>query len=197
MKNKFLFFVDLETTGFSWNYHDIIQLSGIITDYELNELAVFDQFSRPQGFHRWSQGAEDHHGIPFHRANKFQDQRKMLIKFMHFLKPYIIEGQTIKFVCHAKNYFDYKFVKETFINQDLANSFNKAFSKDNYESTIDLAEKFKPATGLSNNKLNTVADHFNIELDHHEALSDANACKSIYKRFKGMKQGLGLFHEDN
>lgn len=33
--------------------------------------------------------------------------------------------------------------------------------------------------GLPNHKLNTVCNHLDIELDHHEALSDAVACAKI------------------
>ena len=32
---------------------------------------------------------------------------------------------------------------------------------------------------LINHKLNTVCNHFDIELDHHEALSDARGCAKI------------------
>ncbi len=43
--------------------------------------------------------------------------------------------------------------------------------------TVRLSKKYLPF--LINHKLNTVSDYFGIELDHHEALSDARACAKI------------------
>lgn len=43
--------------------------------------------------------------------------------------------------------------------------------------TVKLSKQQLPY--LYNHKLNTVCDHFNIELDHHEALSDARGCAQI------------------
>ena len=43
--------------------------------------------------------------------------------------------------------------------------------------TVKMARAKLPF--LQNHKLNTVCNHFNIELDHHEALSDARGCAGI------------------
>ena len=43
--------------------------------------------------------------------------------------------------------------------------------------TVELARKTWPK--LPNHKLNTVCDHLGLELDHHEALSDALGCARI------------------
>ncbi|MGL4292681.1 MAG: 3'-5' exonuclease [Bacteroidales bacterium] len=43
--------------------------------------------------------------------------------------------------------------------------------------TVKLAKQQLPF--LYNHKLNTVCDYFNIELDHHEALSDARGCAKV------------------
>ncbi|MDO5571603.1 MAG: 3'-5' exonuclease [Bacteroidales bacterium] len=43
--------------------------------------------------------------------------------------------------------------------------------------TVRLSRKYLKF--LINHKLNTVCDYFNIELDHHEALSDARGCAKI------------------
>ena len=45
-------------------------------------------------------------------------------------------------------------------------------------NTISLAKK--NIVGLKNYKLNTIADYYQLELDHHEALSDAIVCAEIY-----------------
>lgn len=43
--------------------------------------------------------------------------------------------------------------------------------------TVKLSKKHLPF--LYNHKLNTVCDYFDIQLDHHEALSDARGCAQI------------------
>jgi DNA polymerase-3 subunit epsilon len=38
------------------------------------------------------------------------------------------------------------------------------------------------AWGLKSNRLSALAAHFGLELNHHEALSDARACAEIFRR---------------
>jgi len=46
-----------------------------------------------------------------------------------------------------------------------------------YHCTVSMARKVWPA--LANHKLNSVCDHCGIELQHHDAASDAAACARI------------------
>ena len=46
-----------------------------------------------------------------------------------------------------------------------------------YLDTVSLARKYYPK--LENHRLNTIADYLGIELNHHEAQSDADACLMI------------------
>lgn len=47
-----------------------------------------------------------------------------------------------------------------------------------FECSLKAARRKWPK--LENHKLDTVSDYLGIELDHHEALSDAIACSKIY-----------------
>ena len=47
-----------------------------------------------------------------------------------------------------------------------------------FKCTLRLAREKWPA--LSNHRLNTLCDYLSIDLDHHEALSDAVACARIF-----------------
>lgn len=49
--------------------------------------------------------------------------------------------------------------------------------------TLQLAKEKLP--NLENYKLSTLADNFNIELEHHNALSDAKACLELFHHLKG------------
>lgn len=49
--------------------------------------------------------------------------------------------------------------------------------------TLQMARENLP--DLENYKLDTLAKHFNIELDHHNALSDAKACLNLFHHLRG------------
>jgi DNA polymerase III subunit epsilon len=55
-------------------------------------------------------------------------------------------------------------------------------------SDLDIADcwectvKLYKAKGFKVAKLDTLCNHFGIELQHHDALSDARACAELYKR---------------
>lgn len=196
MKNNYIFVTDIETTGFSPNKNDIIELAGIIVKKEGDNLKYIDSFCercRPYSIDSWTAGAEMIHKIRMDEAFTFQHPRKMLINLLKFLLPYKHDDNLpLLFICHAKNKFDYKFIKNAFLKEGLINSFHKVFSENNYESTIDLASKYKDVLGVDNLKLSTLADYFNVELSHHEAFSDANACLEIYKKLKNMGYQMEL-----
>ena len=52
--------------------------------------------------------------------------------------------------------------------------------------TVRLSKQHLPF--LYNHKLNTVCEYFDIELDHHEALSDARGCANILLRLNEMME---------
>ena len=188
--NPYTFFVDLETTGFSPTKNDIIQLAGIIVKENV-VVASFNEFCRPSYPETWGAGAEKIHKITLYQAMRFQPQRIMLIKLMKFLAPYRIDSDPIiKFTSHAKGKFDYRFLLDCFIRENLGDSFFRVFSERKYESTITLADNCKKITGLESSKLSELAEYFDLELDHHAAESDVNCCFEVYKRLKEMDKGI-------
>ena len=62
-----------------------------------------------------------------------------------------------------------------------------------YFCTLSLARKFLPDS--PSHKLNTLADHFGIPLNHHDATSDAVACAELGIRFEQMAgpEGIGKY----
>ncbi len=55
--------------------------------------------------------------------------------------------------------------------------------------TLKASRKY---LNLKNNKLSDVANHFNIELNHHEALSDAKASGEIFINLHSLGNDLNL-----
>lgn len=184
--------VDIETTGFYKFKHDIIQLAAVAVSEELEIGEVFNCYLKPIKPQYWGEDAEKVHGINVHEALAFPKRRKGLVDFLHFLKPYI-ESFPMTFLYHGKNKFDYIFLKDKYLGEGLLDSFNKAFSQDLVLSTRDLAAE---CLELDNYKLNTVSQKLDIELNHHEAMSDAMACAKIFielTRNKNLYTGdLGL-----
>lgn len=194
MTKPYLFFTDIETTGFSPRKHDIIEIACLMVkecDNEYKVLSSFHETCCPYSKKNWTFGAEQMHGITFSEASTYQHPRKMLIKLLHFLNKYRSES-SFTFICHAKNHFDFNFLNEAFFKEQLQDSFKKVFNKDDYESTHDIASKYKSAFGVPDLKLSTLADYFDVDLDHHKALSDVECCLEIYKKLKKLGYQLEL-----
>jgi len=92
-----------------------------------------------------------------------------------------IEGLTSKYqlpiACHYSG-FDIR------VTQALLKYYEKEFSDIRFYDTFTIARKLWPQ--LINHKLDTLAQTFGIELNHHEASSDAEACARI--ALKQMKE---------
>lgn len=83
----------------------------------------------------------------------------------------IIAGK--KLVAHNES-FDRNALIKTMILNGL--DYNELLLSDKWQCTLKIfrAKGFKPC------KLSDLAQKFNIELNHHEALSDARACAKLY-----------------
>lgn len=59
----------------------------------------------------------------------------------------------------------------------MCDSYHLDHFKNPYIDTVSLSRRAFP--GLMNHRLNTVSEYLNVELNHHEASSDAYACMMI------------------
>lgn len=187
-KYETVFFLDLETTGLNPWQNEILTLSisacDIKTKTQINE---FEIEMRPEFMNHWQDGAEKIHGISKDRALKFpprSEGRDDLIEFLEFHK----KATPQIFCCHALSFkgqglFDWSFLYAEFFKAEKHFELFKYFH--DIRSTINYAKEAssKGLIGFENNKLDTIAKHFNIPLDHHNAKSDRMACQEIYWRF--------------
>lgn len=166
-------FLDVETTGFDFLRNDIISLACII---QTDDSAIeFVGYARPGSNRYWSYDAEKVHGFSFDEAMSFPSQKELCNNFIEFVRPY----SKLNFWCHALGLFDWKFLIHYFLKNNMEWEIKTRFQ--NPQSTIPLA---KSKLQLPNYKLNTIASYLNIELDHHEVLSDARACHQIWSKLK-------------
>ena len=135
-------------------------------------------------------------GIVMVKDGEVQDKKHFLIRpnVLKFNKRNTeIHGLSIKDV-EDKPTFDrlWPEIKE-FINEELVVAHNASFDLTalravldsyhldypdiDYICTVNLAKK--TVKDVPNHKLNTLAQHFNIPLNHHDALSDAEACARL------------------
>jgi len=168
--------IDIESTGFDALSNSVITIGCLVNDKEYLLKA------KPESKEKWGTSAEEVHGISYDEAMTFPSARHTAEELLS-----IIPKNSI-FVCHAKkiqgSFFDWRMMMGFFLKNSSIYEWRKRFmnthdSSMNMASTLILA---KEKLQLENYKLNTVAEYYEIELEHHNALSDARATNEIYKQ---------------
>lgn len=184
INKKFIHFIDFETTGFDPMRNSAIAFSSIVADKNTLEFKEqYTGYAKPESRKFWSKSAEEIHGISYDEAMLFPEPREAAINWLKFLKPYKDENNLPMItVYHGRANFDPRFAEAFFTKCGLLYSWRKVGSTKETESTVKLAKEYLE---IKNYKLNTVCEHLDIELDHHEAASDTMGCYKIYKELKG------------
>lgn len=181
-------FFDLETTD-KTPVTEILTGFFITVDDDFNEVDSLYIESRPE---LYLESSYHIHGIDGHRAQRFPDKKESFIKIVNYLKKY----RDGFFVCHAngdifgvKGYFDWQVLNMLafYFGPKFYYRFQQLFFYTKVISTHTMAKKI---LSLKNYKLNTVADHFNIKLNHHDAKSDTLATMQIFKNLLNHYQDL-------
>jgi DNA polymerase-3 subunit epsilon len=184
-KFEVCFFVDLETSGLDAMRNEIITASLSVCDFKtLEQIDEIDLEFRPQNIKFWSEEAEKIHGIKLQKALSFPSKKESTKELWNFLTKYKKEG-TQPMVSHSLNtrgyFFDQNFLSQHFSRNSDELYFNFRRICGISQSTINFA---KAMGGFENYKLSTLAKHFGIELNHHDAKSDRKACQTLYKIFR-------------
>jgi DNA polymerase III epsilon subunit-like protein len=167
--------IDVETTGRFADKHDIIQLA-CIPVINGKRAQHFNEFCQPLNYETVEQGAIDVHGITIARMKTFQTQADMLAKFVAYLK-----GFGVKFIIAGFNVsFDKRFLSSAFTKAGLENEFFSLFELQVHD-TYSRAQSVKKLIGSENLKLATLAKHYKVAIDAHEALSDIAATMEVDK----------------
>ena len=192
---------DTEFTSFDKIGGDLLSvgLVEVLDDYTLGRSKVF--YSRPRSTKYFTEAAQKVHGFSYFKASTFPEPKDAAIEILNWLAP-LKDYFPLTFINHGNGKLDFKWLEQFMTNNSFQSSFWKAFNEDDVENTIALAKThftdIKESTEINpiNGKpyglhtLRNVADHCGLELDHHEALSDAIVCAQIYCR---IKLGVGTF----
>lgn len=154
--------IDVETTGLSPLYNELIEISAI--KYEgAKKLDTFSTLIKPKK--EVSSTITNLTGI----TNKMLEDAPTIEKVMPELIEFIGDNPI---VAHNAN-FDYSF---------LQNNSNKSFTNNKVIDTVAISRKMIP--NLPNHKLNTVARYIGIQEEgYHRAEFDCECCAKIYMKY--------------
>ena len=154
--------IDVETTGLSPVYNELIEISAI--KYEkAKKKDTFSTLIKPKK--EISDTITNITGITNEMVKNAPNIEQVMPKLIDFIGEYPI-------VAHNAN-FDYSF---------LQNNSQKSFSKNKVIDTVAISRKMLPS--LPNHKLNTVSKYIGIEEDgFHRAEFDCECCAKIYIKY--------------
>ena len=154
--------IDVETTGLSPVYNELIEISAI--KYEkAKKKDIFSTLIKPKK--EISDTITNITGITNEMVKNAPNIEQVMPELIDFIGDYPI-------VAHNAN-FDYSF---------LQNNSQKSFSKNKVIDTVAISRKMLPS--LPNHKLNTVSKYIGIEEDgFHRAEFDCECCAKIYIKY--------------
>jgi len=187
MSIKALYF-DVETTGRSAYKNDIVQLSGMVEiDGEVKE--TFNLLARPVNVDDIEQEALDVIGKTKEQIMAYPDRSEMKKQFQDILGRYVNKfDKADKFIPVGYNVrFDLDFIHSFFKKQK--DMYLGSFISWYYVDVMALAnlKAFEGAFKLENHKLGTLCDHFGIQIQAHDALSDIIATRDLLGSLTGRK----------
>lgn len=168
-------FIDIETTGFSREWNEIIELAAIVYDSDSKEtLDSFHMYARPiKGI---PSNITQLTGITNEQVSNCKPEWDMLLEFCDWLDNYNIE-QVIGHNCKA---FDLPFIINKCNKYKLKCNINNATIIDTLSYARQL--KKKGLLTVENLKQSTLGTYFNIQYEAHSALSDVRALVLIYNK---------------
>lgn len=185
--SKILFF-DVETTGTDSRTNDIVQLSGAIEiDGDIKE--TFNLRMRPFNINAIEEEALRVTGLKKEDILGYPDPKQMLTKFKTMLGKYVNKyDKSDKFIPAGYNVkFDIDFIQAWFHKCGDVYGFG---TWQNWKAMDPLPVlQFMDTQGLislPNYKLSTVCEHFGIEINAHDALSDITATKEVINKVRSL-----------
>lgn len=171
---------DVETSGRSRWHHDVVSLGSVILDENLNVVDRFYGECSPWNPDTFDYDTVEIHGLSLAYLMNQQSSYDLCVEWMYFLNHYRVKEKIVymPFIYHALNRFDFHFVYNMFLKNDLNFSFQKLFHREHSFSTIKMAREI----GITNNGLDVWASDRVMEpFDHHNSLSDALLTGKVFK----------------
>jgi DNA polymerase III epsilon subunit-like protein len=146
----------------------------------------FNEYCRPLTS-VWNKHAEKVHGISRKKAETFQHPAQMAQKLKEFLEQY----DKVFFALGHNHTGDKNYLKRFVSDYDLILEWNTRV-KIHWKDTVSIAKQLKNRIPVKDVKLETLANYFKIEINAHDALSDADVTSELYQMMEAIesaKQG--------
>lgn len=172
-------YLDTEFSNFSVAKGDLIQLA-VIAVKDGEEVARFNEVTKPVKRNGWNLEAEKVHGISWHRAQGFQDISKMKEKFQRF-----VSDLDDRFVVCAWNHRNDKLYVQDMLGVDSLLWHRTVRSQ--WLDIFTEVKNRKSQIQTKNYKIETVAKFFDININAHDAMSDALSMWKIHEYIMGLQ----------
>lgn len=173
--------LDGETTGLDSLRNDIVQLACIPVVAGVESAITFNQYCQPIDYNEVDPGALAVNGLTLDFLKKQQTAEAMVSNLVIFAKQF-----NCKFIIAGYNVgFDKDFIASLFKKVGRETDFLELFTGD-IRDTMKRAKKLKDQLPTPNIKLATLAAHFNIPINAHDALSDIQATMKVDKILSDM-----------
>lgn len=178
MENKTLAFVDIETTGFNIETHEIIELACILVKHNGNDYQIIDELElrvKPQHIE-----TADAQALRINGYNEVDWLFAMTLE--QAMQQLVEKGKSAVFIAHNVA-FDWSFLAKAFAVTNVEPQFD--FRK---LDTISIAyAKFANNPDVNKFSLTALAEYFGIENPKaHTALADTRVTVEIFKKLMAM-----------
>jgi len=175
-----IFWFDTETTGISHYKCCVIQLAALI-ELEGEIVEMIDLKMRPHDGAIIEKAALDVHGLSEETIMSFDDSSIGMAALKSTLSTYVNKfDKNDKFIIAGYNVkFDIDHLRQMFLRTN-----DKYFGSFFFWPSVDVqhyvALEIAKGLRLPNYRLSTVCEHYGIEIEAHEALSDIMATRALY-----------------
>lgn len=180
--------LDGETTGLDPIKNDIIQFACVPVVGGIEQSKTFNQYCQPINWNDIDPGALAVNGIKETQLKGFQTPQAMVNNLVTYLKQF-----NCKFTIAGFNVgFDRDFLASLFKKVGREEEYFQLFTGD-IRDTYKRAKTLKSQLNTTNLKLATLAAHFNIPINAHDALSDIQATIKLDKILSEMMGEIEIF----
>ena len=181
--NKILF-LDIETTGFSRDWDEIIEIAAILIDGDTGkDIDSFHEYIKP--YRKITPKITELTRITNAQVANCRNEAAVLMDFSEWItlsKPTIVVGHNCKS-------FDLNFLQAR-----CAKSGVSWKQPENIVDTLALARQLNKVGAIhtENNKQPTLAAYYGIQYEAHSAIEDVKALIKIYNKMTNVEEDVGF-----
>lgn len=183
--------LDGETTGLDPLKNDIVQLACIPVLNGVKQTSTFNQYCQAINYNEIDPGALAVNGLTVDFIKKQQTAEAMVNNLVVFARTF-----GVRFTIAGYNVgFDKDFLAALFKKVNREQDFLEIFTGD-LRDTMKRAKKLKAQLPTPNIKLATLAEHFGIPINAHDALSDISATIEVDAKLSDMLGEVEIFNTE-